>query len=149
LARDKRGPLLLASVTGSELVHLLEKALEAGGMMDDQEGRVVAARVVKAMDRFARHEGEGAGCSDVSLVADAKHHFTFEDVEKLIASAMIVGPAPTAPGGTRPSQTVQSPPVSASDALTVTSARRFARHKPTALPSGSSARLAQNVSTGC
>ena len=60
--------------------------------MHDQERRAGRARVVKAVDRFARDEGEGACSGGVSLLADAQHQLAFEDVEELVALAMIVVP---------------------------------------------------------
>jgi hypothetical protein len=66
-------------------------------MMHDQEGRALTARVVKAVDRFTWDKGEGAGSSGVSLVADAQHHLTFENVEELVAPAVIVRSRPHGP----------------------------------------------------
>jgi hypothetical protein len=65
------GPFLFAAVPRGQFLHFIEKLVEAGGMMHDENGRAVIARVVKAMDRLPRNEGEGAGSSDVPLVANA------------------------------------------------------------------------------
>src|SRR5262245_50135373 len=92
-----RGPFLLAAVPGGQCLHFLEKLLESGGMMDDQQGRAVAARVVKAMDSLSRDEGEGAGSGRVRLIADAQHQLAFEDVEELVTLAVIVRPCANRP----------------------------------------------------
>src|SRR5579864_1892868 len=96
-ASSKCGLFLFASVPSSQLLHFLEIALEAGGMMHNQEDRAVTARIVKAVDRCTRDKGECACSSRVSLVADAQHHLTFEDVEELVAPAMIMRPGADRP----------------------------------------------------
>jgi len=70
-ASCERRPFLFAASPRGQCLHFLQKLLEAGGMMDDENCRAVGARVVKAMDSLSRDEGERAGFSLVRLVADA------------------------------------------------------------------------------
>ncbi len=59
-------------------------------MVHDQKGGVLAARIVKAVDGSTRDEREGASPGYMGLVADAQHQLAFDDVEELVAPAMVV-----------------------------------------------------------
>ena len=110
--------IFLAPVPSRQLLYLVEETLESGGMMHDQNRCALSARIVKTMDGLARDKSEGARGSDMLIIADTQHQLAGEDVEELVAFAMIA----TTPGPTRPSQTVQRPSVSASETFTVTPA---------------------------
>src|SRR5579862_1783545 len=94
----QRGPLLPAALPRRQFLHLLQKLLEAGGMMHDQERCALGARVVKAVDRLSRDERERAGWSGVPLVADTEHQLALENVEEFVAPAMIVRSRTDRPG---------------------------------------------------
>src|SRR5262245_50409855 len=67
-------------------------------MMHHQDSCIGCARVVEAVDRLARDEEEGAGRSRVAVVADPQDHLACEDIDELVAAAMIVRPGTYRPG---------------------------------------------------
>src|SRR3954470_12198899 len=84
--------VFLAPVPTCQLLHLFEEALESGGMMHHQNRGALLARIVKTVNGLARDKSEGPRGSDVLIIADTQHQLAGEDVEELVAFAMIVWP---------------------------------------------------------